>query len=245
MYLCIMKNKKCGIYLITNTIVNKYYVGSSKNIMRRWIQHKNKLKGQVHCNILLQNAYDKYGISNFNFQILEECIEQDLIEKELYWVNKYNSMDHNIGYNILKPGEYPLLDHKKTKKSLRIKAIEEGKQIELIDVITLKLIDRLPLLTDVCIKYKLNRKKASRALTGEKPQYKGYILQHQDKPKDLTNEQLRARRYTRDQNFKTEINFTKKDLTEWRKNYNRVYWKTYKKTTTGEVKSNTLTMGNL
>lgn len=225
------QQKKSGIYIITNQINGKIYIGSSKNIKQRWQKHKAILRKNEHHNIVLQNAVNKYGLVSFKFDILEECTEEILIEREKYWVKHYGSLDLSKGYNLVPPGMYPTQIGRigNPTKSARIKAIEEGKQIEVIDVITLKVIDRLPLLTDVCAKYNLSRKKASLALNDQKPQYKGYILQHQDKPKDLKTIQLRARRYAKNQELKDKIEFKKKDLTEWRKQYSKLYWKTYKK----------------
>lgn len=41
---------------------------------------------------------NKYGISNFTFEIIEECDKQSLNEREIYWIEYYDSF-HN-GYNM-------------------------------------------------------------------------------------------------------------------------------------------------
>lgn len=71
------------IYKITNTINEKIYVGKSKNPKVRWRQHKSHSKKR---NTKLYYAMRKYGIENFTFEILEECLESQVNEKETYYV---------------------------------------------------------------------------------------------------------------------------------------------------------------
>lgn len=90
-----------GIYTIYCPLNNKYYVGYSKNLKKRIGQHKLRLKKGIHNNIFLQNAYNKYGLINFQFEILENCEEQFLCSLEHYWCNMLNTHNKNHGYNIL------------------------------------------------------------------------------------------------------------------------------------------------
>lgn len=90
----------CGIYKIENIIDGKIYIGSSKNIELRWHQHKYCLYKNKHHSILLQRAWNKYGKENFEFSVVEECSEEDLLIREQYYLDLYKSYDRNIGYNI-------------------------------------------------------------------------------------------------------------------------------------------------
>jgi len=92
-----------GIYTITNIINNKIYIGSSNNISSRLIHHKQSLKNNKHNNPYLQKAFNKYGIKNFKFEILEECQEELLLYIEQYWINILNTLNVNFGYNIKQP----------------------------------------------------------------------------------------------------------------------------------------------
>lgn len=80
---------KCGIYEILNIKNNKKYIGSSFDINIRWIIHRSLLKGGIHDNNHLQRSYNKYGIDNFVYNIIEECLEEDLFNREQYWMDQY------------------------------------------------------------------------------------------------------------------------------------------------------------
>lgn len=64
--------KVCGIYKIINKRNGKFYIGSSTNIKIRWYTHTTQLLRNVHKNIHLQRAWNKYGRNNFQFQIMEQ-----------------------------------------------------------------------------------------------------------------------------------------------------------------------------
>jgi group I intron endonuclease len=89
-----------GIYLIENIINNKKYVGSAINIQKRWYQHKSTLKGNYHDNSYLQKAWNKYGANNFKFIIIEEVQPKNLLEKEQYYIDYYDTCNKNKGYNL-------------------------------------------------------------------------------------------------------------------------------------------------
>jgi len=74
-----------GIYLITNNINNKKYVGLSNNISRRFMEHKTPKNMNKKTNI--SKAFKKYGLLNFTFEILFLCeSENQLNEKEMYYI---------------------------------------------------------------------------------------------------------------------------------------------------------------
>lgn len=93
-----------GIYKITNKINGKVYIGQSVNIQKRWIKHKSNLRLNK-SNTILYYAFKKYGIENFLFEIIEECTQQDLNEREIYWIKYYDSTNRDNGYNISLGGD--------------------------------------------------------------------------------------------------------------------------------------------
>ena len=88
-------NKRPGIYKIINIINNKIYVGSAKNISGRWRTHKWALLRNKHYNRYLQRSVNKYGFISFNFEVLEYCDCDILVEREQYYMDTLNP-DYNI-----------------------------------------------------------------------------------------------------------------------------------------------------
>lgn len=101
------KENRCGIYKITNNINNKCYIGKSVSIEQRWKEHLSAYNWEREKNKPLYLAFQKYGIENFSFEILEECenIRQLLNEKEQFWINYYDSTNQTKGYNITPGGD--------------------------------------------------------------------------------------------------------------------------------------------
>ena len=88
-----------GIYKIQNLINQKCYIGQSINIDRRWKDEKRTAFDITakNYNYPISQAFRKYGLENFNFEIIEECLQSELNEKERYWINYYDSFFN--GYN--------------------------------------------------------------------------------------------------------------------------------------------------
>lgn len=99
------KNIISGIYCIENIKDNKKYIGQSKNIYDRWAKHKLELNRNNHDNDYLQNAWNKYGELCFTFYILEECDEIELDDKEIYYIELYNTLNRSCGYNLKTGGQ--------------------------------------------------------------------------------------------------------------------------------------------
>ncbi len=86
-----------GIYEIVNTVNNKKYYGSTCDFKERKKDHFKTLKSNTHRNPHLQNAYNKYGKENFQFNIIEFVEFSQLLVIE----QKYLDMTVD-GYNIAK-----------------------------------------------------------------------------------------------------------------------------------------------
>jgi group I intron endonuclease len=102
------KNMKKFIYKITNMVNGKIYIGQTTDWKRRFSEHKARGYGQ-ESNKILYLAFDKYGIENFNFEVIEEC--ENYNEREKYWIKYYNCILPN-GYNMTEGGEEPPLNKK-------------------------------------------------------------------------------------------------------------------------------------
>jgi group I intron endonuclease len=91
---------KSGIYLITNTVSGKIYVGSSKKTWDRWRNHRSDLRRGKHTNCHLMAAWVRYGEDAFSFAVLEYCEPEDLMDREEWWINLLGTRDGDKGYNI-------------------------------------------------------------------------------------------------------------------------------------------------
>ena len=91
------------IYIITNDINNKAYIGQSNDPKYRFNQHCRP----NNDNSLIDLAIQKYGKEHFTMSILEGPI-RNYNEREKYYILKYNSLRPN-GYNILEGGNEPPL----------------------------------------------------------------------------------------------------------------------------------------
>lgn len=80
-------NGKIGIYIITNVINGKRYVGSSKDLGCRLRRHFWDLSRNEHSCQYLQNSYNKYGENAFCYGILEFCQLEEQWGKEQYYID--------------------------------------------------------------------------------------------------------------------------------------------------------------
>ena len=86
------------IYKITNQINQKIYIGLTRDsIENRWESHKKK--ASQYPNRYLYDAMNHYGYDNFTIEQIEECNDDILDEREIYWIAFFNSTDPSIGYN--------------------------------------------------------------------------------------------------------------------------------------------------
>lgn len=91
------------IYKITNNINNKLYIGKTeRSIEERWGEHCRH--ASKYQNIPLYRAIQKYGKDNFVIEIIEECTKEMIDEREIFWINHYNTYEGE-GYNCTGGGE--------------------------------------------------------------------------------------------------------------------------------------------
>lgn len=101
------------IYSITNLENSKLYVGKTTkpNPYDRWKQHLQNARSKdnlvennsVHSMPIVR-AICKYGADNFKFRVLEECNDDNVNERETFWIEKLNAYGKN-GYNITLGGD--------------------------------------------------------------------------------------------------------------------------------------------
>lgn len=109
--------KMVGIYIITNLVNGKRYIGQSVDIKKRFYAHRCI---SHETNVHLKRALAKYGKENFKYEILEECSIEELDEKEIYYIKTLKPE-----YNVSLGGQYGM---KKYPESVRAVISKKAKE---------------------------------------------------------------------------------------------------------------------
>lgn len=110
---------KCGIYKIVNKINKKVYVGKSKDIYQRILNHKYLLNNKdKNENRHLINAWHKYGAYNFEYFVIEELeLNEELLrEREDFWIVELKATNKNFGYNLRRDSSTGVIVSEETRK---------------------------------------------------------------------------------------------------------------------------------
>lgn len=133
---------KAGVYLISNNVNGKCYVGSTIHLDQRRKQHFSRLAHNKHVNKHLQNAYNKYGREAFEFEVLEiididDSIKENLLMREQFWIDNlkpaYNILPvagSNLGYHHTEETKQKISNSTKgvKKSESHAKHIREGQK---------------------------------------------------------------------------------------------------------------------
>lgn len=85
------------VYVITNLVNGKVYIGQTKNPKSRKAGHWRAARVGVECH--LYKSMRKYGSENYAFRVLEECADDAVDDRERFWIARYDSMNPEVGYN--------------------------------------------------------------------------------------------------------------------------------------------------
>jgi hypothetical protein len=89
----------CGIYAIENTASKFRYIGQSKRIEERWVEHNNLLARGAHPHQKLQQAWNEDGAKRFRYRILEvlplDSANRIMHAHERVWMHKHGSRLYN------------------------------------------------------------------------------------------------------------------------------------------------------
>lgn len=95
------------IYKITSP-TGRLYVGQTKHIARRINLYKYKIVKNVGWkNAMIMNSLQKYGWAAHKFEIIEECGDEQLSEREKFWIKELNTycFDNPRNMNMSRGGE--------------------------------------------------------------------------------------------------------------------------------------------
>lgn len=87
------------IYKITNKIDGKFYIGKTKDINKRWVQHLSKVGKKRHP---LYDSILHYGKENFIIEVVDKADSHLINELEKEWIKKTNAIE--LGYNLTEGG---------------------------------------------------------------------------------------------------------------------------------------------
>jgi group I intron endonuclease len=111
------------IYKTVNRLNGKFYIGQEKNYNPRYFG----------SGIYLIRAIEKYGLENFTKEIIEDKIEtkQLLNEREIFWIDFFDSRNPKKGYNIASGGQGGdfLSQELKDKRGIKISEVRKGKHL--------------------------------------------------------------------------------------------------------------------
>lgn len=106
--------KNYCIYMHKNKINGKIYIGQSCNLNVRWhpISYKD-------CSYFY-NAIQKYGWDNFEHVILEDSLSiEEADQKEKYYIEKYNTLNRDYGYNLKSGGNSSYVLSAETRQKIK------------------------------------------------------------------------------------------------------------------------------
>jgi group I intron endonuclease len=123
-----------GVYYIKNTLTQKGYIGSSKNINRRKSEHFRELRKNTHKNRHLQSAFNKYGESVFEFSVVVICPEEYIFKLEQWFLSNSNyNFEYNICKEVILPPKLIFTEELKLKmsKGSKIRANKKEEKLRL------------------------------------------------------------------------------------------------------------------
>lgn len=115
-----------GVYKIENKNNHKVYIGSSKDVYKRWKVHLYSLKRNKHHSCKLQASYNKLkNKDKLEFSVVEVIDNLDKLKpREQYYIDLYDA--YHSGYNCtakVDNPQYTLKNMKKAEKNKRSKAL--------------------------------------------------------------------------------------------------------------------------
>lgn len=98
------------IYIIKNTVNGKVYIGQTRvSVDLRWKEH---LRHAQYGDQVINRAMRKYGVDKFYIETLEICDVSIIDEREIYYIDLFDSTNKTKGYNVSLGGSTPKFKRK-------------------------------------------------------------------------------------------------------------------------------------
>ena len=202
--------RKCSVYCFTNLINNKKYIGST--IVEPNVRYNQHVYNSTHKNVHqydypLYQAFRKYGLENFQFEVLiqKECEEQEIREIEKEYILKYNTLSPN-GYNQTLDTQHPINDIRSYQKMSETKR-ENAKKVAETNEGGTVIIKIYRSIADCADETGLDEKKIGACCRGERKRTQDRYFHFLDE-----NQQIIINKYNRDE-YKGAKGTTQKQIT--------------------------------
>ena len=181
-----------GIYKVSNSINNKFYIGSSINLSRRKAEHKYRRKLNKG-NSIIRSAISKYGEENFKFEVIEilefgnwaskDYINDFVSSREQYYIDtlkpQYNirlkDVTTNSGWKVTEKQRLHLL------RISKLPWITNGKEKPIIQVDKFgNIIREWGSIKEATLQLNLSFGAISRVLSGEYSHTKNYYFKYKN-----------------------------------------------------------------
>lgn len=110
--------KFSAVYSIMNLKTGMRYIGSTRNLYGRMLKHRSLLRHDCHPNWKLQSDWNVLGEDMFDYEIIEKCAKEDLLEREDFYIHNitcsYNIASGTIDYS------YPEESREKMSKGRKL-----------------------------------------------------------------------------------------------------------------------------
>jgi len=113
-----MVSAVCCVYQIRNTVNDDKYIGSAVNFEHRKRCHLSALRRCKHHSRKLQKAWDEYGELAFAFEVIEECLREERLDREQFHLTQLGTAVAR-GYNVSPSAHSPMLGRKHSPETLQ------------------------------------------------------------------------------------------------------------------------------
>lgn len=104
-----------GIYAIRNSENGRMYIGSARELKRRWREHVYKLARGRHSSPSLQASWRKRGKDAFSFDVVEFVEDKNsLLAREQVWIDFWRPY-----YNVARVAAAPMLGRKHSPETIK------------------------------------------------------------------------------------------------------------------------------